>query len=576
MYSRKTTLILLGIISCMLLKAQPIKHFDVLIDEIFADPSPSLGLPNSEYLELLNKSGHSISLRGWTLSDGSSTATLQGPDNWPADSFLIVCPATAASAFEGYGRTLALSRFPSLNNDADSLFLYAPDGSLVHALAYTTDWYANAIKEDGGWSLEMIDSQQPCLGKENWKASEDILGGSPGKLNSVNGTVSDELPPALLYSYPSGSNSIILVFDETIDSIAAAVAANYSLPAELIQVSQARPLPPLYREVVLIFSKDLEPGRPYKLEVRNISDCQGNIIGAYNQITTGLPLPVKPQDLVLNEIMFNPPSGGADYVEIYNRSSRIISMNELFLASKSATGRVEHVTPLTNRNQLLMPGSFLAVTEDPGWVRQNYQPPLQCRIQKSASMPSMPDDKGHILLLNRQEEILDELAYDHLWHYPLLHNEEGVSLERIDYNQPAADPHNWTSAATDKNYGTPGYANSQWGMPSTGNSQLRVQPTLISPNNDGQDDFALIRYEMEQPGFMANIFVYDLTGRLVRKLVQQSRLSASGFFKWDGLDDGRNALPSGIYILYAELFDLNGRIRKYRIPVTLARALRKP
>jgi hypothetical protein len=61
-----------------------------------------------------------------------------------------------------------------------------------------------------------------------------------------------------------------------------------------------------------------------------------------------------------------------------------------------------------------------------------------------------------VVILDRTGKILDELGYDAKWHFPLLADPEGVSLERIDYNLPTQDPFNWHSAATSSGYGTPG------------------------------------------------------------------------------------------------------------------------
>ncbi len=47
--------------------AQPASRYEVIITEIMADPSPAVGLPNAEYVELKNSSGRTLNLQGWRL-----------------------------------------------------------------------------------------------------------------------------------------------------------------------------------------------------------------------------------------------------------------------------------------------------------------------------------------------------------------------------------------------------------------------------------------------------------------------------------------------------------------------------
>ncbi len=64
--------------------------------------------------------------------------------------------------------------------------------------------------------------------------------------------------------------------------------------------------------------------------------------------------------------------------------------------------------------------------------------------------------------LNAQGNIIDELVYNEKWHFKLIDNDEGVALERIDYNAPTQQQDNWHSAASSVGYGTPTYKNSQY------------------------------------------------------------------------------------------------------------------
>src|SRR5215213_10828242 len=93
------------------------QRFDIVIDEIMADTSPQVSLPNIEYVELKNVSGHDVNLQGWKLSSSSATSGAFASYVLPPDSFLILTSTSGAASFVGYGRILSVPSFPALAND---------------------------------------------------------------------------------------------------------------------------------------------------------------------------------------------------------------------------------------------------------------------------------------------------------------------------------------------------------------------------------------------------------------------------------------------------------------------------
>ncbi len=153
---------------------------DIMINEIMADPDPlPNALPPCEYFELYNRTNYPAKLYGWKISDALSTITIPNIIIQP-DSFYVLTSTSCASAFAGI-QVIGVSGFPGLNNTGDDMILKDANGNIISVVFYRDTWYNDPIKKDGGWSLEQIDPNNPCGGINNWKASADNSGGTPGK-----------------------------------------------------------------------------------------------------------------------------------------------------------------------------------------------------------------------------------------------------------------------------------------------------------------------------------------------------------------------------------------------------------
>jgi lamin tail-like protein/CHU domain-containing protein len=552
--------------------AQTPSRYDVLIDEIFPDPSPPVGLPDAEFIELKNVSSAPFNLRNWQISDGSSAATIKKDFILQPDSFVVICTTSAASAYSAFGSTIGVSSFPSLNNDGDIIYLKSPEGLTVHAIAYNISWYQNDIKSGGGWTLEMVDTKNPCTGFGNWKASTDPKGGTPGQKNSVDGVNKDEQPPMLLRTYTIDSTTIVAVFDEPLDSNIASEITNYVVDNGINNPVSAIARSPIFNEVILKLPGTLSPTIIYQLTANNISDCVGNI-SVSNTAKAGLPSIADTNDMVINEILFNPKTNGYDYVEFYNRSKKVIDMQQLYVATRDVTGLLKSITSLSTVPLLFFPGDYYVITENKLWVEQNYLVKNPDKMIELSSLPSLPDDDGIVVLLNTNQTVIDELHYSSKWQLALISDASGVALERIDYTKPTQNANNWASAASTAGFGTPTYQNSELKPDQQLKGEINISPKIFSPDNDGYEDYCFINYQVPAPGYIANITIYDAAGRVVRTLANNATLALSGSFKWDGLDDKQQKLPVGIYIIITQIFDLTGKTKQFKNAVTLARRL---
>lgn len=551
---------------------QSFQRYSVVIHEILPDPSPPVGLPSYEYVELRNRSSTIINLKQWKLSDGSSTAVIPSDIFLGPDSMIILCSNSALPQLTLLGRAIGMTNFPSLNNEGDQLILMGPDNKVIHAIQYDLQWYDNIIKSQGGWALEMIDPSNPCLERENWKASTDPKGGTPGKENTVHGKSTDLLAPVPLRSFSIDNHSVVIQFSEPPANPALLPNIHFATTPNL-PITSIEAEPPFFRNARITFLSELQPDSVYSLSVRGIKDCIENEMTSPVVVPFGLPSPPFKGDIIFNELLFNPRPGKYDFVEFYNRSNRIIDMREIYMGGLTTSGSMINPVQVSGSPFYLFPNEYLVITPDVGELMKEYPEADQKQVMENRELPSMPDEKGAIALSTRTNLITDAIIYDESWHFPLLNKKEGVSLERIDPYGKTNDPSNWTSAASLADFATPTKKNSQYQSYRQKEAMVTIDPSSFTPDNDGYNDLLGIHYKVNQPGYVMQVRVYDTEGRLVANPIPQATLASNGSVWWNGMDSNRKLLSAGNYIVWVELVHINGKVTHHRFTVTLLRRM---
>lgn len=546
-------------------------RFDVLINEIMADPSPPVELPEAEFVELFNRSEENFQLEGWTLRVGNNAVPL--PDFvLRAGAYVTLTDAEFTDAFAIYGEVVGIP-LPALTNSGTTLELRDDLGTVLHSVSYTNSWYRDATKDDGGYSLELINPLAVCAGSENWRASNGLLGGTPGRENSVFAPAPDAEAPRLQLVFPNGANELLLTFSEALDPLTAADGTNYAIDqnveieaAELIGLNQVR----------LTLATSLEPQTVYELNIRNqLTDCLGNPIGLDDRLRFGLPEPAAAGDVVLNEILFNAATGGDRYVELYNRSPRILNLADLNIAAVYGDSSI--IEPV-EVEFLFLPDEYVVLTEDRLDVLNRYAAPAPQNVVETP-LPPINDREGNLTVFvedaNGNALILDAFDYSRDFLHPLLDDQNGVALERINSEVETQNPAHWHAAAETAGFGTPTAPNSQFFAPDAPESSdfFTLSNDRISPDGDGFEDFILIQYATDRPDWLATAVLFDAAGREVTTLFQSQLLANEGSFQFDGtLPDGSRA-RLGIYILWIEYFLPTGEVRSERETLTVVARL---
>lgn len=520
-----------------------VKEGDLIINEFLCDESPSVGLPIVEYIELYNKSTKYFNLNGLKISDGSSEGTIGNKWIFPGE-YVILCANSSVDSFS-FNQVVGVSSFPSLNNSGDSIILKDSGNIIIDQLTYTSDWYKDDTKKEGGYSLELINPNDPCSDGDNWKASTANNGGTPGAMNAIYDTTIDQIAPNIQSVFVSDSNQLTINFSEGMDTFSLQNVVFNSNPPLTI----AQQINPSNKQLILTFNEQLLGSQNYTFTLENAQDCWGNS----QLLTQTFVRPESPiqGELIVNELLVDPKTGGSDWIELYNNSNKVIDLFKVQFANYDDSIANFKKVPI---HYYLKPAQYAVIGNDSAFVKTTY-PAAVTGTFIQCETPSYNNDSGTVYLFY-DSLLLEKVAYSSKWHFPLLENTDGVALERINPNNSHNDENNWHSAAEAIGFGTPGKINSQT-LNQQQQGDFQLSSKTISPDNDGYEDFLLIHYQLLKSGMVGSIKIYDAAGRLIKQLISNELFGTSGEFKWDGTRDSGVKATLGNYIVLFEAFSLS-------------------
>ncbi len=549
-------------------RGYPVAPGDVVISEIMADPAPAVALPVEEYLELHNRSSDTVCLKGWRLSDGNSNSLFPDVSIMPG-GWLIVCQAADTALFSRYGPTAGLKSFPALTNEGKTIFIRDENLNLIHGVLYSSDWYGNVLKSNGGWSLEMVDEAYPFHEEGNWKASVSPSGGTPGTRNSVEGNNPDNFFQGIVSVFPTDSLTVEVSFSESVPGLS---EMKESISIDGPEISTIANDDPLFRSFTLLLDEPLEKRKVYTLTAeRGVTDFAGNgmITGDFR---FGIPEAARTGDVLFNELMFNPWPDEPDFIEFYNCSEKIINTCDLFLFSvRDETADTSSVVPVSPENHCLLPRYNIVITSSKSILEARFFSSVPGNITEVSTLPSMPDTGGHLVLVNRSLEKIDEVYYDEEMHFPLLGGFEGITLEKVRPCGISTDRSQWHSASETSGWGTPGAPNSIIAEDPGSKESVIFSSSKITPDNDGNEDLLFVDLNLINPENVVSVTIFDEAGRFVRKLADNLLAGPSASVVWDGTGTDGNLLETGIYIFLITSFDESGKTGRWKKVCTVIR-----
>ncbi|MEZ4720920.1 MAG: lamin tail domain-containing protein [Flavobacteriales bacterium] len=429
--------------------ATGISFRDIVINEIMADPTPQVGLPDGEFVEIHNTTANYYSLDQAVFHDGTGNFSFPSGHYIAPGEYIVLCDDSDSAALAAYGKVIAFTSFPALTNGGEALS-FELNGTIVDQVNYSDTWYLDALKADGGYTLEQINPLAVCTGPSNWIACSDtMVGGTPGQQNSVYSIAPDATPPTIESVSINTLNEVQVKFSEVMDSTSLA-QGTYSLTNGVsvngITVSELT-------TVILNLLPNLDSSVIYTLTVDGVTDCPGNVIQE-KTIDFGIGALPAPNDLVINELYPDPDEAAGippfEFVELHNRSGKLLRLENLELAD----ARKSSVIATT----VMMPDEYLILCSSGSAA-------LFAAYGKVATVSSMPslNNTGDSIYIHLNGTTIDLVEYSDSWYQDENKQDGGFTLERINPEISCTQESNWR-ASNDGLGGTPGMQNSIYSL----------------------------------------------------------------------------------------------------------------
>lgn len=432
----------------------PFPSHCIAINEFMYYPSIEIEI---EWIELLNISNDTINLMDWTLSDNSNEATLTKSEFiLPPESYVVI--ANDSTFLEHWDTDCLFldcsTQMPLLNNTSDSIVVRDLCGREIDAFEYSKSWgYLQGI------SLERKNPYTNSNNKENWGLSMATDGGTPGITNSILLKENDlkwctdsiKITPS--YILPGDSASIHIAIQNNGLNNAIGFSINLRYHHNIDSVSHAKIiLSKIFKDTLRVqqlLSDTLDwflqfGGAGYlnfQINYPEDDDIENN------ELTIPILIGYPDTCLVVNEIMYLPESGEAEWFEIFNRFDKTINLKKW--SFKDSYSRCHLIS---DSLIYIRPDSFVVIASDEN-IRLYYQN-FKGLLIVPESFPTLNNTADSLVLIDPVGHRVEALKYSSAWG-----SSTGYSIERKNPGAPGTDPSNWGLSKSVIG-ATPGYQNS--------------------------------------------------------------------------------------------------------------------
>lgn len=500
---------------------------DILISEIFFEPSKSENplAPDWEFIELYNRSPHALDLSQLYLEYNGSAFDVNLPLVEP-NTFVVLSPSEDVNAHSNF---FFVDNFPSLLNSGAQLDLYSDGGVLIDRIYFGPSLYGDEDRDHGGYSLERINLDNPCLSEKNWRACQYILGVSPGYSNSVQDSLYFPNPTMELLAVEEEGNSLILksshLLSDHLDVQSILIDPDLSVSSGSTFFDQSGKLE-------LHLHDPMIRGVEYKLMLDDgLSLCDGMSFNIDDLIMVGIGILPQPGDLIFNEFMHDPLSGCTPFIEIANVSDSLIDGSDLFIEFRSNTQ--EFVFPIPK--SMISKQSYPVIIRDSIEVNNCYAHLDLSHSLTTDLFKSIAKDSFELFLYHLEGDYsINQLAY---LTYNVNDRGDAIQVRGKSYERLANGE--WLTAPA-PHYSSPTQANQSLSSNNLEHNQpFSLDPPLLS----GSSPFFNLRYNLDTKVSNYDIIIAAAGIPLHYNIESEINLSGSGSMllesiPWDYMKNG--------------------------------------
>lgn len=547
-----TMCVLIGLSSTLFQTADV--YCQITINEVMFNPAGNEN--HNEYIELLNTGTAPVDLDGWRIADeddsdaiiGTGGGTVLNPGIYAIifdpDYFLNSTIYDSLIPAEALILTIDGSTFGSrgLSNSRPELV------SLLTAESDTASSYRYTPDNDDGYSDEKIISGRPNT-ESNWSNSSTFLG-TPGTVNSVTppefdlALISVEPVPfvpiagqTVTYNLmilnngiqPPQTVSIALFHDSDNNGTINEKEKLFEIPLDTAQIGD-------FGETTSIAISTSQAPSAGVLSLRMIVNAVPDNVASNDTLSLSLTVLEKENQIVINEIMYQPIGSSPEWIEIVNNGTSEINLKDWRINDRSQRTGV-NISPI---DAIVPAGGFVVLTRDVRSIKEFYSSTFFA-IQVDG-FPTLNNDEDEIIISDPVRRVFESVAYHSSWG-----DNPGVSLERVNPEKAGNERNNW-GLSTAPEGATPGVSNTLFASQIPSSVTMILDPNPFSPSRRSEVCTITTSHPLTQA--LVTMKIFDRYGRLVRNLLRGEPQGSAFSVIWDGKNNGGVLMKTDTYIIY--------------------------